>query len=180
MSLSNLAALGSFVSGIAVVVSFVFLAAQIRQANRNQRSQMQQGRSGRLVEILLRMTDPEMSRILVRALKVDPTLDDAEIFAFYFFAASMFWGYEDSFLQFRAKTIDRESWETDLTSLRNFLTAPPYCTAWRLARMSMAPDYRAAIDDLVREAETRPQRFLPDLWRATLAEEMKKREARSA
>jgi hypothetical protein len=38
MSLSDLASLGSFVSGIAVVLSFVFLAMQIRQSARNQRA----------------------------------------------------------------------------------------------------------------------------------------------
>ena len=37
MSLSDLASIGSFVGGAAVVVSFLFLGLQIRQGNRNQR-----------------------------------------------------------------------------------------------------------------------------------------------
>jgi len=48
MSLSDLAAVGSFISGIAVFLSFIFLALQLRQANRNQRSLMQQARTGSL------------------------------------------------------------------------------------------------------------------------------------
>ena len=44
MSLSDLAALGSFISGVAVVVTLVFLLVQMRQTNRNQKSLMQQGR----------------------------------------------------------------------------------------------------------------------------------------
>jgi hypothetical protein len=51
-SLCDLAAVGSFVSDIAAVFSFIFLALQIRQANRNQKSLMQQGRSASNVDIL--------------------------------------------------------------------------------------------------------------------------------
>jgi len=40
ISLSDLAAIGSFISGVAVVVSFVFLAVQLRQNARNQRAIM--------------------------------------------------------------------------------------------------------------------------------------------
>ena len=50
MTLSDLAAVGSFVSGIAVFLSFIFLALQLHQANRNQRSLMQQARTGRNVK----------------------------------------------------------------------------------------------------------------------------------
>ncbi len=38
MSLADLAAFGNFVGGIAVVVSFVFLAFQLRQSTHNQRT----------------------------------------------------------------------------------------------------------------------------------------------
>ena len=74
MSLSDLAAIGSFVSGIAVVFSFVFLALQIRQSNLNQRSLIQQGRSTRRIELLLRRADPDLSDIMERAFRGDPSL----------------------------------------------------------------------------------------------------------
>jgi len=45
MSLSDLASIGSFVSGVAVVVTLALLLIQTRQANRNQKALMQQGRS---------------------------------------------------------------------------------------------------------------------------------------
>jgi len=67
MSLSDLAAIGSFISGIAVFMSFIFLSLQLRQANRNQRSLMQQSRTGRNVEILLKIADPAVSETLAQA-----------------------------------------------------------------------------------------------------------------
>ena len=78
MSLSDLAAVGSFLSGIAVVFSFAFLALQMRQANLNQRSLMQQGRTGRTIDVLMRLTDPILSATAVRAFRGDPAMSDAE------------------------------------------------------------------------------------------------------
>lgn len=43
MSLSDLASLGSFVSGFAVLVSLVYLALQVRQAEKNQRAVLNHG-----------------------------------------------------------------------------------------------------------------------------------------
>ncbi len=64
MTLSDLASLGSFVSGAAVLISLVFLYfqirqvnAQVRQAERNQRALLQQGRAGRAAD-----TNFEMAR----------------------------------------------------------------------------------------------------------------------
>jgi len=56
MSHSDLAALGSFTSGIAVVATLVFLL-QIRQTVRNQRSLMQQGRTARIVDATYRQSN---------------------------------------------------------------------------------------------------------------------------
>ena len=110
MSLSDLASIGSLVSGLAVVFSLLFLGLQVRQANRNQRSLMQQGRSARNVDLLMRVTDPKLSEILVRDCQGDETVTDAEYFAMYGYAAAVFWSYEDCFLQFRYGMLDASSW----------------------------------------------------------------------
>ena len=49
MSLSDLSALGSFVSGIAVLASLIYLILQVRQAERYQKASVQQGRAARLI-----------------------------------------------------------------------------------------------------------------------------------
>jgi len=53
MSLSDLASLGSFVSGLAVLISLIYLAIQVQQAEQNQKAQIQQGRAARLVDLQL-------------------------------------------------------------------------------------------------------------------------------
>jgi hypothetical protein len=173
MSLSDLAAIGTFVSGIAVVFSFVFLALQMRQANLNQRSLMQQGRTGRTIDVLMRLTDPHMSATAVRAFKGDPAMSEAELFAFYGFAASIFWSYEDTFLQFQSGTLDAESWSSDVSTLRNLLASPAYRAIWRAARESIGEGYRKFVDSLVQDVKNSPIRDTPTVLRQYLAEEFK-------
>jgi hypothetical protein len=67
MSLSDLASLGSFVSGVAVVATLVFLGLQMRQTNLNQRALMQQGRSARTADSMLRIS--EASEVFVRGMR---------------------------------------------------------------------------------------------------------------
>ena len=66
MSLSDLAALGSFISGIAVIVTLVFLLVQTRQTLKNQRSLMQQGRTARIVDLIFRQTEPQLMDVMLR------------------------------------------------------------------------------------------------------------------
>ena len=172
MSLFDLAAVGSFVSGIAVVFSFVFLALQIRQANRNQKSLMQQGRSARNVDILLRMTDPFISELIAEADSNCAALDRAKIWAFYGFAGAIFWTYEDSFLQFRANTLDASSWASDVTVIKRLLGYPAYRVAWKMARDSLSGDYREYVDSIMREVKSDTSQTLTELWKTYVAQEL--------
>ena len=58
MSLSDLASLGSFVSGIAVLMSLVYLALQVRQTERNQQISIRHSRASRTVQLHLALADP--------------------------------------------------------------------------------------------------------------------------
>ena len=172
MSLSDLAAVGSLVSGIAVFLSFVFLALQLRQANRNQRSLMQQARTGRNVEILLKMSDPDTSDMLAQANTNCAAMSDARIWSFYGFGAAVFWSYEDCFMQFQAKTLDAVSWASDVATLERLVAYPPYRAVWKMARDGMGGAYRDYVDSLMDKTPSDTSRTLTDLFRVYMAEEL--------
>ena len=52
MSLSDLASIGSFVSGVAALVSLVYHAIQVRQAEKNQRAVLNHGYMTRVADYL--------------------------------------------------------------------------------------------------------------------------------
>lgn len=172
MSLSDLAAVVSFVSGIAVVFSFLFLALQVRQANRNQRSLIQQGRTARNVDILLRMTDPFMSETFTAADVNCAAMNAVQIRAFYAFAGAVFWTYEDSFLQFQAGTLDASSWESDSITLKRLLRHPGTRAVWKMARDGMGGGYRDYLDTLMREVKTDTSQTLTDRFKTCVAGEL--------
>src|SRR3974390_2570758 len=61
MSLSDLASLGSVVSGFAVLISLIYLALQVRQTERNQQISIRHSRVTRTVELHLALADPAVA-----------------------------------------------------------------------------------------------------------------------
>ena len=56
MSLSDLAAIGSLISGVAVLISLIYLARQMRQNTKHTRALIQQGRVERISNQLGRLS----------------------------------------------------------------------------------------------------------------------------
>ena len=171
MTLTDLASLGSFISGVAVVVSFVFLSLQIRQTNKNQRALMQQGRSARNLETVLRQAEPHMIENVVRGRAGDLSMDTLQIEAFLRASLAMFMNWEDSFLQHQAGTIDPSGIPSEIEGMRVLLAYPGYRVAWKMLRYQFDGGYQKQIDDIVRTTTLVQPRNAADAWRSLLSEE---------
>src|SRR5215469_11060544 len=79
MSLSDLASLGSFVSGVAVVFSFVFLGLQIRQADKNQKAMLESDSVSRSNEHLLKLTEPHLADLYRRMIHGEGDFTETEL-----------------------------------------------------------------------------------------------------
>ena len=172
MSLSDLASLGSFVSGLAVVVTLVFLLLQIRQTNRYQRASMQLGRVSRSQAIALRGADPELARITVRAMNCDETLSEVDTRVFASMVAAYFQSIEDTFLQHRAGLLEKASLATDEASMRVFLLSPAYRAMWRLISLAFGGEFRAYVDDILEQVDPLPVSDISPLYKMVVREEL--------
>ncbi|HEY5107280.1 MAG TPA: hypothetical protein VII73_11000 [Caulobacteraceae bacterium] len=172
MTLSDLAAVGSFVSGVAVVATLAFLVLQMRQANKNQKALLQQGRSARVTELILKRTEPELSKALTRGLQADLAIEDFQVEAVNAFFAALFWSIEDSFLQYRAGLLLSTSWETDAATLRGFLAVPACRVAWTMNRDLMSGEYREHVDALIRDIRPRAPSDSLATWRELMSREL--------
>jgi hypothetical protein len=142
----------------------------MRQTNANQKSLMQQGRSARTVDMLMKMSEPGLSDTIVSAFDGAPR-EPARVFAFYSFACACFWNYEDSFLQFQAKTLDANSWATDDLTLTGLLRNPAYRAAWKMARNGMNARYREFVDSKLKGIGDAGSRNIVELWNTYIGEE---------
>ena len=172
MTLSDFAAIGSFMSGVAVVITLIFLLIQMRQTNKNQRALMQQGRSNRAIEVLLSRTEPHLSEALTHIWRGDTEMEASQFHAVNAFNIALFWHLEDSFLQHQAELLDEVSWATEVATLRGFLTIPAIRVSWKISRLQSSGAYRAFVDSLMNETKTMKPFDEAALWKALMAQEL--------
>jgi hypothetical protein len=171
MTLSDLASLGSFISGVSVLVTLIFLLFQMRQTNRNQRSLVQQSRAAMQVDAIIRHAEPQFTEVTARAVDPAAEFSDADALTAMFVSMSYFRAMENSFIQRHAGTIDAIAMDSDLASLRVFMTATANRVSWRLLRAAFAGQFREHVDRLVRETAVLPNASA-SVWKAVLEKEL--------
>src|SRR5215831_1269791 len=97
MSLSDLASLGSFVNGFAVLISLVYLALQVRQAKRNQQIAIRHSRVSRIVELHLGLADSSVADAWLHGSGSPQEITQAEVSQFINVCRALFFHFEDSF-----------------------------------------------------------------------------------
>ncbi len=173
MTLLDLASIGSFISGVAVLVTLAFLVVQMRQANRNQRALMQQMRSARTVETQLKASEPYVAEVMNRAFANDVTMDDTQVRAFLTICIASVTNWEDSFFQHRSGAMDAASFASDVAVLKVFASTPAFRAIWPTMRDLFGEDFRAYVDRTIQETAVVPAPFnAAALWRENLAKEL--------
>jgi hypothetical protein len=131
MSLSDLASIGSFISGFAVLVSLIFLyfqlrqiSAQVLQAERNQQAANRAVRTSRIVEILMGTADPSIADTLAMGNVGSPNITDTQIRQYFAYNAARFYNAQDTFQQFQQGLLDDTTFESLAGGLKVSLTQP--------------------------------------------------------
>jgi hypothetical protein len=171
MSLSDLASLGSFVSGVAVLFSFVFLALQLRQGNVNQRALIQMGRSTRVIETIYRLTEPHLADVMTRGRNGDTSMSANEVETYLRASYASLLNFEDTFLQAREGTIHPDAWETSVKRLQRICAAPGQRVAWKRWRDGFGSDFAGAVDQIVSQARLSTWEEPSANWASDIAEE---------
>jgi hypothetical protein len=174
MTLSDLAAIGSFVSGVAVVFSFVFLALQMRQTARNQRATVHTERTMQVQDLVLSVAAAEVRGPMIRGYAGDPSLSAEEFMTFVIHATSTLRLTDEFYLQHRDGMIDDTRWEGNAFRIRSFLNSPGFRAVWRMsAPGSFSPAFTQWMDGLYRETKAAVGGPAPvAIWAALAQEEI--------
>jgi hypothetical protein len=184
MSLSDLASLGSFVSGAAVLISLIFLYfqlrqmnAQVRQTEKNQQALIIQGHTDRSASMKMSVaTNPSF---LESYMRVSTGADDAtfmDYFQINTFILAYFQDAEEAFSQYRRGLFDEQDFNGFLANTRRNLMAPPYRFGWKRFRESFTGEFVPFIDAMVTETPvvaTDRGRFTAE-WKAGISAELAK------
>ncbi|MEJ0026188.1 MAG: hypothetical protein WDN01_09190 [Rhizomicrobium sp.] len=146
MTLTDLASIGSFVSGVAVIVSLVYLSLQIRQNTKHSQALIQQGRAARISETALALTELAASEGMERCFEGSAEVSSNDVRRFLFLCRAIFISAEDSFFQNQQGLLDGAMFESFESSMRSGMGSPGIAAAWRMTRDMYEPQFRDYVD----------------------------------
>jgi hypothetical protein len=175
MSLSDLASIGSLVSGVAVLGSLIYLALQVRQTDRNQQAAIRHSRSTRHVDINLARADPALINAWQHGMRNPDKLTETELAQFLTMCRANFYALEDAFYQHEEGLLNEDAWATVLATNRSLIGIPGYRVAWKAGvRRGYAGRFRVFMDEIVARASLEPTTPVISVgeWRAAYAAEL--------
>ena len=141
--LDALGNIGDFVGGIAVIVTLIYLAVQVRHNTRSTRlASMQSTMLAAQNVAILPAQDRDLARVVRVGLTTPDELDADEFQQFRYFLMNLLRVHEDMFVQHKAGVIDEETWLARASSLRTIFSTPGGRKIWD-ASNAYRPDFQA-------------------------------------
>jgi hypothetical protein len=168
MSLSDLASVGSLLSGVAVIVSLIYLASQIRQAAKNQRGTMHQMRASLSTDVMLRIAESGLSRPFRAGLSGAPDIAEPEFWQYYYAANAILRTTENALTQYKDGLINEAHFASAKASAKAMLANRGFQALWKSVRLEREPGFRALMDELAAEVPASPPGDLFVRWKSLL------------
>ena len=151
MTLSDLASLGSFVSGVAVVVSLVFVGFQLRQNTRAVVAGTSQSHAMNWAQLANQISgSADVARIWRLGLGGVEALSEDERVRFYTHANALFRFIEASRLQWRHKQLDNVHWQNIEAFLKDYASQRGIAQFWAVRRHMHSTEFRTWYEALPR------------------------------
>ena len=163
MSLSDLASVGSFVSGFAVLISLIFLyfqlrqlSQQVKQAEKNQQASIAAARANRIYEGRWRVCEPHMAQAILKAAESPADLSEVELFQFSNQVHAVLISMEDHYRQHASGLLTDDAYAGTLRAQRVFFSLPAARVAWRRLRPVVGEDFEAFMDRQIADTAVQP------------------------
>jgi len=172
VSLSDLASLGNFVSGLAVLISLIYLGIQVRQTKRNQQISIRHSRASRIVQLHLALAEPAAASAWLHGSVSPEKLTQTELGQFVNLCRALFFHFEDSFYQREEGLLNDAAFETVVAGAHWSARSPGFRAAWKTARVNFAGRFLSFMDGVVAASALEPPVDTSlEGWRAAFASE---------
>jgi len=147
MNWDALAAIAQVLSAIAVAVTVMYLAIQVRRNTLASQSQTYYLATAALSEAAsLIATSPQLSRIYRIALTKPTELSEDEFFQFALIGISQFRRYENLYFQYRAGLVDDDFWSGQRENIFWFFHCPGMQAWWKDKRLAFSKSFREFLE----------------------------------
>jgi hypothetical protein len=171
MTLSDIASVGSLISGLAVLASLVYLSLQFRQTERNQQAIIRQGRINRAVELMTARMEPAVAEAVSNGIDGERNLTSQQLALFTSYADAYFLHAEDTYYQHEAGLLNEAAFATFAAYQRYAFTQCGMRVQWKRQRVYYAGAFVAFMDKLLAEAPTSPDHDALAEWRTDVLAE---------
>lgn len=173
MTFNDLAALGSFISGVGVPASLIFLyfqmrqvTEQVRQAEKNQRATIRTGRAARIIEMNIGSLDPAVATAIYKCQSGAPDVTAAQFAQYSASCRAMFYNAEDTYFQYRNGLLDEEAFQSFTASVRGFVKSAGLRAMWTGYRELFVPEFVAWVDALIDSVPLTPASDAFERWKS--------------
>jgi hypothetical protein len=178
MTLSDLASIGSFVSGLAVLVSLIFLYFQLRQvhaqaqqAERTQQATIRHTRAARIVDIALASAEPSWAEAIRKGTFGDLDLSATQLWQFTNYMVARLSNAEDAFYQYREGAFDQAAFDRLVVRMKLMLNAAGMRAMYKRQRPNLGSEFIDFMDKLLSEVPVAPAVDSLAQWKADVAAE---------
>ena len=156
MSLQDLGAIGEVVGAVAVVVSLIYVAHQIRENSRHVRASMYYATNDAFYRWFAVLAGhPDLSELWLRAARGE-TLEPDEQMRLGSVAAMLFLAYENNYEQLKLGAIERDTLSLARSDITRLLSQPALQLWWqRRAPSTLTPEFRRAVEAMLPGQEER-------------------------
>jgi hypothetical protein len=170
MSLSDLASVASMVGSLAVCGSLIYLALQVRQTDRNQRTLLQQTTSANNMESLWKFGESHNIGLIARVWDGESDFSTSEATQLAYLMRATMFGLQDQFLLNNLSLVDARQVATHELGVKRILGARAFRALWVTTRRSYAPEFAAYVDALIAGAPLDPPLDISAQIRSTVAQ----------
>lgn len=148
MSLQDWAAFAEIVGAIAVVLTLLYLAIQVRQNTKAIQSTNAMTVHTNIQDLAKGPTDDrELGDIILRALDGSKELKPEEKLAAYAWFFIMLKTGELAHIQYRNGELDEQYWEASLVFFRAYWQTPGFKLYWADRKGAFTPSFRSAVEE---------------------------------
>jgi hypothetical protein len=151
-------------------VSLVYLAIQVRQAEKNQRAVLNQGYITRVADYLRWYAESPINELRTRVIAGDTSFTAEELLRLQLAFRVTLLSAQDAYLQHKTGLVDEMTLENSMRSVRNsWLNQPVYRALWLQQAPTIAPEFAAVIETMLREILVTKPSDIVSLFHSDLA-----------
>lgn len=165
MSLQQLADLGEFIGGVAVIASLIYLAIQIRQNTRSVKSSTLATNTSNWTSMLVNLASDEKSEAYLSGIVGKEEISALHFQQFAQIARAMLVSFESQHYQFRSGALDRDIYLGYERACKDQMLAfPGFQMIWKITRDGFSPAFGELVDKLISEIDEGDSHRMMQQW----------------